>query len=355
MQQLIDDLPEQVALVSEDFTIVAVNSAWTQAMKSFGYARMAPGDNYRESCEKVAASGWEPSVKALAALDEIAAGKRIFWQLSFHGRDRWSDREYQLCYHRVVVGSQAFITVRRFDLTEIAELRRLRDDFSKSVIETQTIERRRMARELHDSTAQLLAAVGLLLGNLKRQSPRGDSVTLVEEIQELIGEAQTEIRSISYLAHPPALEKLGLVGALKSLVEGFGNRSGLEVSFGIEGEIAPVSVGTEGAIYRIGQEGLSNVYRHARAAHAHVTLCFRRSMVHLIIADDGVGISKETLAAEGRAGIGLVSMRMRLLELGGRLSVRRLSRGTAIIASVDLERSRAQLVGEAEVLNGLKI
>lgn len=336
MQHLIDELPEQVALVGEDCTILAVNRAWTDAMNRLRYAGVAPGDDYRKICQKNAAEGYDPAIKALAALDEMLAGDLHVWELSFKGRGRWSDREYQLCFHRVTVGGQHFITVTRSELTEIVELRRLKNEYSKSLSDGQAIERQRLARELHDSTAQLLVAVGLLLSNLKRHSANLESVRVVEEIQELMAEAQKEIRSISYLAHPPALEKLGLIGATNALVEGFARRTDLEASFDFVGEPVPISEATQGAIYRVAQEALSNVHRHSRATSVRGLLCFRSSAIHLIIADDGIGISAESRAGKGSAGVGLASMRSRIAELGGRLSVRGLVPGTAIVASVPI-------------------
>ena len=337
MQHLLDDLPEQVALVAQDCRIVAVNRAWTEAMAMHGYVGVAPGDDYRAVCRKNAAEGYEPAIKALAALEEMVSGERIYWELAFKGRGPWSEHEYQITFHRVTVGDQHFITVTRSELTEILQLRRMRDEYAKSLIEGQTIERQRLARELHDSTAQLLVAVGLLLGHLKRNSANEESLRVVEEIQDLMAEAQNEIRSISYLALPPALEKLGLFEALRSLVDGFGRRTDLKVSFAIVGEPVAISPAIEGALYRVVQEALSNVQRHARAKQARVSLRFSNSMIHLVVADDGVGILPETIRAG--IGVGLPGMRSRLAEIGGRLSARHLAPGTAIIATVPAVRN----------------
>lgn len=337
MQHLLGDLPEQVALMGQDCRIVAVNRAWTAAMEMLGYAGVAPGDDYRAVCEKHAADGYEPAIKAVAALDEMVSGERIFWEMLFNGRGRWSSHEYQIAFHRVTVGGQHFITVTRSEMTEILQLRRMRDDFAKSLIEGQTIERQRLARELHDSTAQLLVAVGLLLGHLKRNSANEESLKVVEEIQDLMAEAQKEIRSISYLAHPPALEKLGLAEALRSLVDGFGRRTDLPATFELVGEPVAISPAVEGALYRVVQEALSNVHRHAQATETRVSLRFSNSMVHLIVSDDGVGIPPETIRAG--IGVGLPGMRSRLAEIGGRLSARHLAPGTAIIASVPTTRN----------------
>jgi signal transduction histidine kinase len=202
------------------------------------------------------------------------------------------------------------------------------------LIEGQTIERQRMGRELHDSAAQLLTSIGLVLGRVRQRSAEPETLAMVEEMQELLAEAHREIRSISYLAHPPSLKKLGLAHAVRSLVEGFGRRTGLEVSFDVQGDSGRMSEAAETAVYRLAQEALSNVHRHAHATRVRLLLCFRRSATHFIVADDGIGISRDMLSAAGCEGVGLASMRSRLSEVGGRLTILTLSPGTAIIGSV---------------------
>ena len=337
MQHLIDDIPEQVALLSENCTIVAVNRAWAQAMEALGYDGVSPGDDYRAVCAKYAAERYEPAQRALAALDEIASGERTFWEMTYRGRDRWSSREFQMCFHRVAVEAQTFITITRFDLTEIAELRRLKDEFTTSLIAGRAMERQRLARELHDSTAQLLAAVGLLLGHLKRQSPTPESLSVMREMEELVSEAQQEIRSISYLSHPAPLDKMTFAQAVEALLEGFGRRSGVEVSFEVEGDAGQDRSPGDSALYRVAQEALLNVQRHARASRVQLRLCFRKRMTHLFVIDDGIGISTRTLSASD--GTGVSGMRSRLAELGGRLIARRRRRGTLILASIPTVRN----------------
>ena len=333
LQQLIDDLPEQIALVDEDCVIFAANRAWKEAVEERGYLEALPGHNYRDFCASKAAQGYEPAVEALAAIDDIWAGRRSFWQFIYNGRENWRGREYQISFHRIWFGGRSFISVTRFDLTEILELRRAQTDLTASLVEGQAIERQRMGRELHDSATQPLAAIGLVLARLKLRSPGSETLAMVDEMQELLAEVHREIRSISYLAHPPSLKKLGLPHAVKLLVEGFGRRTGLEASFDIVGDPGSLSEAAETAIYRLAQEGMSNVHRHARATRMRLLLCFRQSATHFIVADDGIGISRETLAGV-ECGVGLASMRERLSEVGGRLSMRALSPGTAIIASV---------------------
>jgi signal transduction histidine kinase len=335
LQHLIDDLPAQVALLDENCKIIAVNLAWTHEMQKLGYTGVAPGDDYRAVCERHAADGYEPAIRATVALGEIARGESSFWEMNFKGRGKSSDREFQLSFHRVA-DARTFITVTRFEVTEIAGLRRLKEDFTKSLIEGQAVERQRLGRELHDSTAQVLTALALNLGRLKRESSSNVWLNTVDELQDLVAEAQREIRSVTYLSNASALNGLGLTEALRALADGFERRTGIHVSFEVRGEAVRMPVYTEIALYRIAQEALSNVYRHARAARAAILLCFREGATHLIVTDDGIGISNETLAHRGSAGVGLTGMRSRLIELGGRLSVRRLVPGTAIVASIPI-------------------
>jgi len=340
MQQLIDDLPEQIALLDEQCTILVANRAWNKTVVDHGYSDVLAGGNYRAFCEGKAAEGYQPAIEAVAALDDICSGKRNFWQLIYNGQERWDGRDFQICIHRIAVGEQRLISITRFDLTEILQLRVAKDAAAHSFVEGQAIERQRMARELHDSTSQSLVAIHLLLGHLKRCSQNREVLGVVAELQQLVGDTQREIRSISYLAHPPALQEHRLPEAIKSVVEGFGRRTLIETSFEIEGDPRLIPVGAETALYRVTQEALSNIHRHAQPSRARLRLRVGPSATHLVIADDGVGIARGKLEGAS-AGVGIASMRTRLREIGGRLGIFDLSPGTAIVASVGTD-SRLQ-------------
>jgi signal transduction histidine kinase len=333
MQELIDDLPEQIALLDEQGTILVANRAWNKTVIEHGYLEVLAGGNYRDFCAEKAAEGYHPAVEAIAAIDDICSGKRNFWQLIYNGQERWDGRDFQICIHRIAVGKERLISVTRFDLTEILQLRLAKDAVAHSFVEGQATERQRMARELHDSTSQSLVAIDLLLGHLKRCSQNREVLGVVAELQQLVGDTQREIRSISYLAHPPALQEHRLPEAIKSVVEGFGRRTQIQTSFEIEGDARLIPLGAETALYRVAQEALSNIHRHARPSRARLLLRVGPSATHLVIADDGVGIARAMLDG-GSAGVGIASMRTRLREIGGRLGIFNLSPGTAIVASV---------------------
>jgi len=342
-QQIINGLPEQIALLDSDWNILAVNDAWIKTAALYGFFELQPGTNYYEFCQAQSAKGHSSAGIVAVGIREMGAGLRDSFRFVYHGSDRWEGFAFQLCVNRLEIAGQTFATVTRYNITELLELRRLREGFSHSLIEGQAEERRRIARELHDSTMQLLVALGLSLGQIKRARKPEVTVDVVAEMELLLGEAQRELRSISYLAHPPLLEEKGLADALQGLVEGFGRRTQLPVSLRIEGDVQIPWRPAEVAIYRMAQEALSNIHRHAHATEASVSLCRRKDMVHAVVADNGIGMPTQV-----RYGVGLPGMRERLGELGGRLTVRRASPGTTLIASLPMD-SRIRAVGDLAV------
>jgi signal transduction histidine kinase len=338
LEKLVQGFSEQVAIVDEDWTILAVNEAWRQMVRVAGYPQLVPGTDYRDFLATFASQGHDTAAAVLKGVQEIDAGLTDTFRLTYAGVDEWEGRTIELRLNRIHIDGRALATLSRQDLTAAAQLRALQEQFSGAVLASQAEERRRFGRELHDSTAQLLTAAKLVLGNLRRKMPESDSLALLKELEGLVSEAQKEVRSVSYLAHPPALEKMKLVAALRTLVRGFGDRTGLKASFQQRGRAVRLPPATESALYRIAQESLANVHRHAKATHVQLLVIFRKSIVHLVVNDDGIGISQQTAQGAGRAGVGLSGMRSRLAEIGGRLSVRRLDPGTAFCASIPIRK-----------------
>jgi signal transduction histidine kinase len=136
------------------------------------------------------------------------------------------------------------------------------------------------------------------------------------------------LRTISYLAHAPLVTEIGLSRALRQLAGGFGRRTGLNIAMNLDDELF-LPPATEIAIYRTVQEALSNVHRHAQATEVTVSVLQRRSFLHVVVADNGIG-----MPAKVKRGVGLSSMHNRIEELGGRLLVSSAKPGTVLIASV---------------------
>jgi two-component system, NarL family, sensor kinase len=328
-ETLISALPEQIALVDEQWTILAVNPAWTRTASLYGYEALRPGTNYAAFCKDRADEGHNAARPAVDGISEIDAGERSSFHYLYDGNDRWEGHTFRLTINRFSIEGRTLATITRYDITELLHLRREAEIVGHSVMETQAEERRRIAREIHDSTQQLLVSVALGLGELRRSASIRQARIVVGELEPVLAEIQREIRSISYLSHPPSLESLGLTRALEQLVTGFGRRIGVTASFRVEGSETFDRSSAMTAIYRIAQEALSNVHRHAHATKVDVRLSFRKSMVHLVTTDDGVGMPSPV-----PIGVGLSGMKARLAELGGRLFVNRVTTGTTVIASL---------------------
>jgi signal transduction histidine kinase len=222
---------------------------------------------------------------------------------------------------------------------EVAEHQRAEEtlrELTGRLFQLQDQERRRLGRELHDGAVQNLVALGMDVSLIRDALPAeaGDARQLVSECVGLIGQSTTELRTISYLLHPPYFDELGLTASLRDFVEGFATRSGIQVTLEIDPDFGRLRSEVELAIYRVIQEALSNVHRHAESPTATISLARHAQFVQLEVADAGRGIPPEVLASEGArfAGVGIAGMRERIRGLGGRLDIQSDPGGTRVQA-----------------------
>lgn len=228
-----------------------------------------------------------------------------------------------------------------------ATLRRL----SGQLLKTQDQERRRIARELHDSVGQSLAALEMnlkiLAGSGWLQDAR--SRQALAESFALADQCLDEIRTISHLLHPPALE-LGLPSALRSYVEGFAERSGIQVRLDVPPDFARFPADAEIALFRIVQEGLRNIHQHSGSPTAGICLAQDAEYLVLELSDQGQGMPHERLhrcnGHTAAPGVGIAGMRERIRQLGGRLEVESSPRGTTVRALLPLDIPRPEVVHE---------
>ncbi len=327
--EIIDTLPEQIALVDEHWTILTVNAAWTKTVWLYRYPELAIGANYRKFCRQRMREGHTGAIQAEAAIAHMEKSGANSARFIYTGTGAGAEHDFELRISRLELGGRTYATIARYDISELTQLRREHAEFSEAVIHERLAERRRIARELHDSTSQLLVCIGLGLGQLRRSTPKKGQRKVVSEMEGLLRETQRSIRSMSYLAYPPDVEKLGLVEAIRTITCGFAARAGLEIKFEADEGFTLPSPHAEMAIYRIVQEALSNIHRHAHATEAEVRLVKRKGATHVVVADNGAGV------APGQPkGVGLNGMAGRLAELDGRLSIVRTPKGTAVIASL---------------------
>jgi signal transduction histidine kinase len=210
------------------------------------------------------------------------------------------------------------------------------NELSGQLLALQEEERHRIARELHDSTAQHLVAANLGLAGLEgevQQSPTGRKT--LADVEGLINEALRELRIFTYLLHPPNLEKDGLQTTLRDFAEGFAGRTGLVARIRIPEEVDSLSPDLQRAILRVVQEALTNVHRHAGASHVSVDAKIMSGRLTVRIRDNGFGMSSPARTDKPmRFGVGIAGMRARLEQFGGGLRIRTSRGGTVVVASV---------------------
>jgi signal transduction histidine kinase len=208
------------------------------------------------------------------------------------------------------------------------ELRQL----SSRLIVTQDEERRRIARDLHDGLGQELAAAKMILDGIVHARSTQSKEQAAGEASEILVRVIQRVRSMSHLLHPPLLDEVGLLSAVRWYLEGFTKRSGIETALDCQPKSFPrLSPQLETAIFRIIQEGLTNVFRHSGATKACVTLLQESEKLMLVIRDDGRGVGeKVVLLRPGSIGVGMGGMRERAREFDGELRVANANPGTLI-------------------------
>ena len=260
--------------------------------------------------------------------------------------------EYRRHIHREVVlsrdseGAVKLVLGVSEDVSEHDRVEQEARDLSAQILTLQIDERRRIAQELHDSTGQHLTAAALALGNarmLQGGEPTGEPDvslrTAIDDATSCLREAQREIRVLSYLLHPPHLQSTGLAEALEDFAAGFAMRAGFKIKIKIAPEASMINDDVAVHLFRVCQEALTNVYRHAHAKKAQVSLDVD-SMARLTVKDDGVGF--DATAADRVLSVGLPGMRDRMARLGGTVEIYGDPGGTTLIATVPLEQAHAQ-------------
>jgi signal transduction histidine kinase len=225
--------------------------------------------------------------------------------------------------------------------TDVSEKYRLLDSLgavSNALFTAESHERKRIARELHDSMAQHLVAIDLTLLRLERRMDDPDEqAEVIKEIREALRAAHSEVRTFSYLLHPPDLEVLGFEGSLKKFLRGFALRTGLDLNLHMAEDWPPLGPVRELALFRVVQEALMNVHNHAEARSVEVVLWRSPTGVVLEIADDGVGLSQDQIDAlmtQHWGGVGIAGMTARMEQLGGRLEMQKRPKGLLIRAEL---------------------
>ena len=216
-------------------------------------------------------------------------------------------------------------------------------------------ERRRWARELHDSVGQLLVGITMNLSILQRQLDGAGPIDakFLSESMHLTNEALQEIRTLSYLLHPPMLDEVGLASALRWFASGFSKRSQIEIDLEIPESLGRFPRDLEIAAFRIVQETLTNVHRHSGSSTAKINIWRSTNQLRLKVEDQGKGMILPAFGKDDREnailGVGISGIRERVRQLGGQMQIRSGEWGTAVEVVFPLEESELNDLGRGAV------
>jgi PAS domain S-box-containing protein len=238
------------------------------------------------------------------------------------------------------------VKITASETTELVEKNRELQDkevslhaLSARIMQLQDEERRRIARDLHDITGQELAVVIMQMMEIMKYERSQDAKEKITDATQLVRKVEEEIRTLSYVLHPPLLDEFGLGSALNWYAEGFTKRSRIQVDVECAPNVPRLAAEKEMALFRVLQEGLTNVMRHSGSRKARIGLQFDAEFVALTVEDEGRGIAPRKLAEMAtrmESGVGIAGMRERLQQFGGSLKINAREHGTALTAMMPI-------------------
>jgi two-component system, NarL family, sensor kinase len=287
----------------------------------------------------VSARDWSSLSEALRqGADGAAEGKITFVEAGSS-----EVRTVRCSFAPIVDEERVTIKVIASEMTELIETTKALkqseaslQSLSARLLQVQDDERRRMARDLHDVTGQELAVAIMGIDRLGRSAIHDENLCeALTETANQLRKVESEIRTLSYVLHPPLLDEMGLRSALHWYIEGFSKRTGIDVEAKIPESLPRLGVEKETALFRVIQEGLTNVFRHSGSRRARIRVSIGSGTLQALVEDDGKGFNNETLSA-AKLGVGIQSMKDRLKSFSGNLDLRSGPRGTQVIATVPL-------------------
>jgi PAS domain S-box-containing protein len=236
-----------------------------------------------------------------------------------------------------------------------AEKTRREAELSARLLQVQDEERRRIARELHDGVGQLLAAMSMNASSVidEKSNLSSDAARCAEENFNLIQQVSKDIRTVSYLLHPPLLDEMGLHSALKWYVDGFAERSKIAATLELPDDLERLPREHELCLFRIAQECLTNIHRHSGSSTALVRLWRAPGEIRMEVSDEGRGLDREIqskIASGQSAGVGLRGMQERVKQIGGTLRIHSNGKGASVLVALPLAEETVSS-GESKTRN----
>ena len=216
-------------------------------------------------------------------------------------------------------------------------------ELSWRLLRAQDEERRHIARELHDSAGQTLTVLGMNVAQLVQKTGRAapELATEAETIQEMVQQLHRDIRTTSYLLHPPLLDESGLYSALSWYTQGLMERSGLQINLDISKDLGRLPSDMELVVFRLIQECLTNIHRHSGSKTASIRIAREESQVAVEVRDQGNGMASERLVEihSGGSGVGIRGMRERLRQFKGEMKIESAAGGTRIFVTIPVPKT----------------
>jgi signal transduction histidine kinase len=354
LSTLLEGIEEGVAHVSTEGVILYANERFAQLLGAHP-ADMVEGQARLR--DFLSAECWTELDEGL----KLAAREPVEGSLRVEDVPDRTVRMIRLALRPVRWKKATTIGVTAAEMTQLMEKNRELQEkesslhaLSARILQLQDEERRRIARDLHDITGQELAVVIMQLMQVaKQQRMDAEAEKGIADAASLVKKIEDEIRTLSYVLHPPLLDELGLCAALNWYADGFTKRSSIEVRVEVAQDLPRLTNEKEMALFRVVQEALTNVLRHSGSRKALIRVTFDHEAVVLTVEDEGKGIGRRRLGkAAQEHGVGIAGMRERLQQLGGGLEMRPLPKGTQVSARVPIRRAEPieRPLTEAELL-----
>ncbi len=350
LQASLNSLSAHVVVLDKTGTIVASNLAWQRFAAANNLAG-SPSDrcsaSYLSLYDDLPEFG--PQAQAIKkGLTSVLSGRRLGMRQVY----KWQETGggalwFELSASRLDCDRETHFVVVNDDVTAIKEAEQALGEAAENLLSLQEEERQRISEELHDSTAQHLVAAGLnLMGLRSRVEARGEVLEFLQRIENSLSEASRELRTLTYLLHPPFLEANGLRETVRRYVEGFGKRTGVTAKLRIGQGVDVLPFVLQRPLFRVIQEALANVYRHASASQVAIDLRCIHQHLHLLVRDNGHGMGGvehlgQKLSEPACPGVGIPGIRARLRQFGGKLVIKSGPRGTMLHAIVPIAAEAA--------------
>jgi signal transduction histidine kinase len=336
MNSALDAMTSEIVILSEAGRVLVANRAWHKFMADGAdyHQDNGIGEIYHQI--KLLHPVRSQLQAFRAGIMAVLEGKRDEFRMNFRAKGGVGYRNYRLRVTPMDDGPWRRVLIVRDDVTELETALSEVDNMAVRLVNLQEQERQRYAAELHDSTVQHLTAASLNLMVLRERTGEDGKNDIVASVEESVSEAQREIRSVSYLLYPRALDEDGLRATLGRFVSGYSTRTGIKAVLQVSGQIDAMHLSLKRAVLRIVQEALGNVHRHAHAKKVNVAVVAHAARVSLVVSDNGRGLMRDAAGKIAKPGIGISGMRARAHQFGGCLKIRSSERGTLVFARMPI-------------------